>query len=162
MPFMSSIMWARHRWTRQGMDDSHVGGLNGDTGDSRRDGRLTRGGRRDGGETSTGWATHVGGLNGDEEDDVVFSEGVPLVPHVHAVEVAQVKRYLGQHLGKGKGKGKGNHKDRKREREKQETERQTHTEGMGKCIGKEIEKRNGKRKTKRKRNRKWQRKGKGK
>lgn len=42
--------------------------------------------------------THVRGLNGDKEHDVVLAEGVPLLPHVHAVEVRQVQGHLGQHL----------------------------------------------------------------
>lgn len=51
----------------------------------------------------------MGGLDGDEEDDVVLSEGVPLVPHLHAVEVRQVERDLGQHLGD---RGEGGHRQK--------------------------------------------------
>ena len=63
-----------------------------------------------------GRTTHVGRLDGDKEDDVVLPEGVPLVSHLHAVKVCEVKRHLGQHLGqKGENrqKGKGVNKETK-------------------------------------------------
>lgn len=42
--------------------------------------------------------SHMRGLDGDQEDNVVLPQRVPLLPHLHAVEVGQVKAHLRQHL----------------------------------------------------------------
>lgn len=44
-------------------------------------------------------SSHVGGLYGDQEDHVMLPKGVPLLAHVHPVEVGQVKAHLGENLG---------------------------------------------------------------